>query len=162
MSQSEVFHETWAYLRDNAKPIVPQDVYDLEAVRAPMPPSKAHIKRIMRKSGQPVIRVVIKRPAPDRAAREHHLQAARLGLAIKRKFRPNTTAPASPVPRPPAPPLPPAHVSAAVHDERKCKRAKRDHMIALSKMVYRTYEPDLADVIDAFGSVEAWEKAKCS
>lgn len=48
MAQSEQFHEVWAYLRDNAKPVVPDDVGQLAEVREMKAPSKAHIKRIRR------------------------------------------------------------------------------------------------------------------
>lgn len=39
---------TWAYLRDHAKPVVPDDVGQLAEVREQKAPSKAHIKRLTR------------------------------------------------------------------------------------------------------------------
>lgn len=48
MAQSEQFHEVWAYLRDHAKPVVPDDVGQLAEVREQKPPSRAHVKRIKR------------------------------------------------------------------------------------------------------------------
>jgi hypothetical protein len=47
-TQSEQFAETFCHLRDNAKPYTEQDAADLAHVRAPMPPSKAHLKRLAR------------------------------------------------------------------------------------------------------------------
>lgn len=85
MSQSEVFHETWAYLRDNAKPIVPDDVWDLRAVRdMGPPPSKAHRKRIARKSKAPTVttaKPVVPNPAIA-ASRRRHNEAVQHGQAI--------------------------------------------------------------------------------
>jgi len=46
MSQSEQFHESWSHIRDHARPVIQDDVYFLEAARADMPPSKAHVKRL--------------------------------------------------------------------------------------------------------------------
>lgn len=42
------FVEAFMHLRDHAKPLTQQDAADLAKVRAPAPPSKAHLKRLAR------------------------------------------------------------------------------------------------------------------
>lgn len=46
--QASQFAPVFERLRDHAKPYTQQDAADLAAIRADMPPSKAHIKRIAR------------------------------------------------------------------------------------------------------------------
>lgn len=48
MSQSEQFGEAWGHIRDNARPVIADDVYFLDEARADMPPSKAHLRRLAR------------------------------------------------------------------------------------------------------------------
>lgn len=48
MAQSDQFHESFAYIRDNARAVRPDDVYALAEAREFAPPSRAHIKRIER------------------------------------------------------------------------------------------------------------------
>lgn len=48
MAQSDQFHETFAYLRDNARAVRPDDVYALREAREFQAPSRAHIKRLQR------------------------------------------------------------------------------------------------------------------
>lgn len=46
MSQSEQFHEAWAHIRDNARPVIEDDIYFLDEARADMPPDAAHLARL--------------------------------------------------------------------------------------------------------------------
>ena len=73
MAQSDQFHETWAYLRDHAKPIVPDDVHDLREVRTFQPPSRAHLKRVARP--RPLVTPAVPRPEPDHSRRREINQA---------------------------------------------------------------------------------------
>lgn len=52
MAQSDAFHESWSYLRDNAKPIREIDVWELREAREVFPPSKAHVKRLLRRRAE--------------------------------------------------------------------------------------------------------------
>lgn len=80
MSQSEQFGEAWAYLRDNARPVVPDDVYYLREIRADMPPSRAHIKRL--KKSRPEIVPTKPRGTSCATARLRANEAAAHGRAI--------------------------------------------------------------------------------
>lgn len=79
MAQSDQFHETWAYLRDHAKPIRPDDVADLRAVREFQPPSRAHIKRIERV--RPFVLVATPKPVSDVTRRIELNQAVAIARA---------------------------------------------------------------------------------
>jgi len=48
------FVDVYRYMRDNAKPVTEQDAADLAKIRAPQPPSKAHLKRLARAGHGPV------------------------------------------------------------------------------------------------------------
>ena len=98
MGQSEQFHEQWAYLRDNARPVVPDDVFDLRAVREFQPPSKAHVKRLERV--RPTVTIRSERPKPECARRRELAKAQSIGIALDKRMRPNFHAPAAPVVRP--------------------------------------------------------------
>lgn len=157
--QSDQFHEVWAYLRDNAKPVQPHDVYDLRVVREQEPPSKAHIKRLTRE--RPVV-VIARRKAPaDTSARAHQIEAVNLGRKVRKMLQPNKFAPAAPKPYTRPMPRPPM-VSAPkpIDPESGQKRMKRQHILAMCGMVYTRYVPKEADVVWAFGSWEAFEKAR--
>lgn len=69
---------TWAYLRDNAKPIVPDDVAQLREVREMMPPSKAHVKRLQRQRA-----LVVKAHKVHETGDDHGGGRARLNEARK-------------------------------------------------------------------------------
>lgn len=152
---------TWAHLRDNAKPVVPDDVGQLAEVREMLPPSKAHVKRLTR-----VRPVVVKAqrfveagsdPAGGRAA--HNAVTSR-AMAMLAKHgmapKPYVARPLESKPLPLIPPAPVGHAKEAGPDYRK----ERQHMLAMAKMVYRDFVPDEARIIRVFGSVEAWERAK--
>lgn len=62
--QSEQFYEVFAQLRDHGKPNTQKEAQALTEARAPMPPSKAHLKRLARHAAN--VRFV--QPVP--AARE--------------------------------------------------------------------------------------------
>lgn len=90
MAQSEAFHETWAHLRDNAKPVVPNDVWELRAVRdMGPPPSKAFVKRVAKKSRAPNVVRSVPPKVVDHSARHRFNEAAKLGLEISKRLRPN-------------------------------------------------------------------------
>lgn len=97
MSQSEQFHEAWAYLRDNAKPVEPHDVWDLRVVREQLPPSKAHIKRLQR--ARPVVTIARRKPPIDQTPRVKMIEAMNYGLIISKMVRPNYHKGAAPVAR---------------------------------------------------------------
>lgn len=156
MSQSEVFHETWAYLRDNAKGICERDAAILAELRAPMPPSRAHLKRIQRP--RPVIST---NPPPSRdlSAREEardRRQRAQAMLAAIGMAKPVYKA--SPLPRVPLPPIPPSERVASAPPP-KIDKLRRDHMVALAKMARTKYEFDVAEVLEVFGTPEAFFRA---
>ncbi len=59
--QAEQFAEVFNHLRDTAKPVTQQDAADLAALRAPAPPSKAHLKRLERHaSGVRFVQPIVK------------------------------------------------------------------------------------------------------
>lgn len=73
MAQSDQFHEQWEVVRDKARPVVPDDVYFLAEARRDMPPSKAHVKRLLRV--RPEVTPATARPAPDHSRRREINQA---------------------------------------------------------------------------------------
>lgn len=172
------FVDVYTYMRDNAKPVTEQDAADLAKIRAPQPPSKAHLKRLAR-AGQgyvPEPHRLPERSSPARVRQDWaKAQLAQLGGT-------RTIASANGKPRGEevfiyaagaselseraarAPRVALGSVDAKSGDIPKSstdkdKSLKRDHMLAMGKMLYRDYQPDMFDVIDAFGSMEAYNKA---
>lgn len=149
MGQSEQFHEQWAYLRDHAKPIVPDDVYDLRAVREFQPPSRAHVKRIQRV--RPV--VVVARPRPDvlTADRLAHNEAATLGLAVSRLVRPNYHAAqvARPLPYNRPPPIEPGapRITADHHERRAVAKLAESVRLASYGMIAKGRLEHMAEAV---------------
>jgi hypothetical protein len=161
--QCDQWAPVWEKLRDTAKPVQPHDVWDLRAARdMGPPPSKAHRKRLALKAARPEITIARPRPAPDTSARAHKIEAMNLGREIARMVRPQDFMAPKPLDRVrPAPQPPKAQLRNEPADPFAARRRlKRDHMLAMSKMVYKVYEPTLEDILFAFGSVEAWETAK--
>ena len=158
-TQCSNWAEPWAHLRDNAKPIAPRDVDELAEVRVMVPPSKAHIKRLQRV--RPVVVVARAKPtAPDTARLVHNsIQQIRRDV-VKAAGQAKAAYVAHPLPRKPLPPIPPAPTGPSDKTFIASNKAERDHMVALSKMVYANFQPDEARILRVFGSVEAWERAK--
>lgn len=69
--------EVWPYMRDNAKPVTPLDAYYLAQCRTYCPPSKAHVKRLLK------LRPQITKARPkiqiDQYPKLAHNDAARMG-----------------------------------------------------------------------------------
>lgn len=158
-TQCENWAAPWAHLRDHAKPIAPRDVDELREVREMLPPSKAHIKRLQRE--RPVVVVAkpkVSRPDGQRLAHVE-MQAVRKSVLVAagQARKPYV---AHPLPRKPLPDVPPSSPASADKTFIANNKAERDHMVALSKMVYANFQPDEARILRVFGSVEAWERAK--
>ena len=79
MAQSDQFHETFAYLRDNARAVRPDDVYALREAREFQAPSRAHIKRIERV--RPMVLVATPKPVSDVTRRIELNQAVAIARA---------------------------------------------------------------------------------
>jgi hypothetical protein len=153
MGQSEQFHEQWAYLRDHAKPIVPDDVFDLRAVREFQPPSKAHLKRIARE--RPAVTPLRDRPKLSDGQRERINSALRYGHAVERFHRPNKFLPAQPLPYVrPAPIEPGAPRVAADHAERRNECLLREAArLASYGMVMKGPLYNMTDAMRAYRSI---------
>ncbi len=69
--------EVWPFMRDNAKPLTQLDAYYLSQCRAYTPPSKAHVKRLLK------LRPKVSRPPQkiqiDQQPKVYHNAAAKLG-----------------------------------------------------------------------------------
>lgn len=83
MSQSDQFHESWAYLRDNAKPVREIDVWELREAREVHAPSKAHVKRLLRRRAEIVPAQRFRETGDDTdGARRHAIDRAKRAACI--------------------------------------------------------------------------------
>lgn len=152
---------TWAHIRDYGKPVVPDDVGQLAEVRAMVPPSKAHVKRLTR------LRPAVVKPQhfaevgadPGGARAAHNAVVARANAMLAKHGLKPSPYKAHPLPAKPLPLLPPVS-SEPRKAEVRSYRAERAHMLAMAKMVSRDFVPDEARILRVFGSTEAWERAK--
>lgn len=89
--------EAWGHLRDTLKPTTPYAAECLACARTFEPPSKAHLKRLKR------LRLAVtpvREPKPiDTTPRKRINEAMAYGREIERLLKPNSTAPAQPLPR---------------------------------------------------------------
>lgn len=159
MSQSEQIGESWAYCRDNLKGESEADAYALAEIRRYKPLDIRKVQMVLAKANAP--KVVPARPARDPRASSSRANYNEL-QKYARMMRPAPVAEPNP-PRPPAPvvcPVVSAKASSAPRYDDKARKAKREHMMAMAKMVYSDYNPSEADIIYAFGSIEHWEEEK--
>lgn len=89
--------DAWGYLRDNLKPTTPYSADCIAIAHEFEQPSRAHLKRLKRL--RTPVTPVRPRSVPDTTARAHHNEAARYGRMIERLLKPNSTAPARPLPK---------------------------------------------------------------
>jgi len=158
MSQSEQFGEAWGHIRDNARPVIADDVYFLDEARADMPPSKAHLRRLAR--SRPTVTTPTPWGTSSALARRRANEAAAHGERIAALL--------GKVPYKPSPPErrervyvePEGSGSGKVTRPDAGLAARRSHMIAMSKMVYREYSPSHDEIVAVFGSLAAWSKAR--
>lgn len=162
--------ETYRFLRDRARPVSQQDAADLEKVRAPMPPSKAHLARIKRHANG------VRFMEQERATREYSVDEQQ---RLKRlDFYNRTiadmggsrTIQASETFQSRGPTM--VDVQAArsrelepkpVRDElallaHKARQARAKQLRDLVHMYKTQYEPDMFDVLDTFGSFDSFRE----
>lgn len=110
INQSGHFHETWAHIRDNGKGISQADADALAELRAPMPPSRAHIKRNEKAKNRP--QIIVARPKkpkkPDTLRKQYAKDISNIHALLREIGAKPAIIPAKPLPKPPLPPIPPA------------------------------------------------------
>lgn len=159
--------ETYRYLRDHAKPCSERDAADLTKVRAPQPPSRALLGRIKRhRENRPFMEPVVEpKPVSDET------------LALRRQLDFHKRVIASlggsqwieptPLARPRPAPIQvidgarnspfPANKMDRLESERRALLARS--IETSSRLKYRDYQPDMFEVLDAFGNFPNFEEA---
>lgn len=172
------FVDVFRYMRDVKKPTTPTEAEALDKLHAPQPPSKAHLKRLAR-AGHGL--VPEPRRLPERSSeallRQEWAKAQWSQLGGTRTIASANGKPrveqvflysaantelkerAARTPRvAPGPALAPATPKTG-NIPKTDTRLKQAHILAMSKLVYSEYEPDMLEVIEAFGSIEAYNRA---
>jgi hypothetical protein len=158
MGQGEYWGDVWAKIRDTGKPVVPDDVFYLRELREERAPSKAHVRRLLRERPAVVPARPDRNPDPDGArARQNYARS------FARRLRPDNaqiTTPRESIRATRDPVQVKAEAKPLKHLSDPALKARRDHMVAMAKMVYREYNPGDAQILAVWGSHEAWERAK--
>jgi hypothetical protein len=160
--------ETWRYLRDHGKPYTQQDAADYAKIRDFTPPSKAHVKLHRRAQlGMPTHPV----PEPrEYAPKSEEVLKSERQRAFYRKvigqLGGSITIPPAPDFRPPIgrilPEGPIQHKSEREQLIENGRRLARESIRESCKMLYSDYQPDMFEVLEAWGSIEAWRKERQS
>lgn len=151
--------ETYRYLRDHGKPISERDAADYAKIRTFTPPSRALLKRVTRAQlGKDPRRMEVPprpydEPSPDtlqtRKQLEFHkriIQALGGSLTIAAPYEP-----------PPLQYVDSRNSPIQQRSEREhWRRMMRESIRARCRMVYEEFQPDMFEVLDAFGSFEAY------
>jgi hypothetical protein len=165
MSQSAQIGEAWGFCRDTMKGESEADAYALAEIRRYRPRTMAEIMSVRAKAMRPeIVPAMPARDPRDNAKRADYNALQRYARQVRSAIR--SEAPPEPNPAPPPPPcatlVKASEKSSAPRYDDKARKLKRDHMIAMSKMVYSDYQPSEEDIIYAFGSVAEWEHDKAA
>lgn len=153
--------ETYRYLRDHGKPISERDAADYAAIRAPAPPSRALGKRIRRAQLGLDPRVDRNPPKPQQLGNiptiEFHKRVIQqLGGSLTIAPKPDEYQRKPLFYHEQNGPIEPQSERERLNSQ--ARYLQRSHMRAMTKMVYGEYQPDMFEIIDNFGSFEAYCK----
>ena len=155
--------EIYRHLRDFGKPISQRDAADYCAIRAPQPPSRAHLKRLERhRENRPFVEKPREYAPPSEQTKINRKQLDFFKSQMAMLGGTRTIAVPEPVEReymyvepvqrkeqwPEAKPLGPTPEQAA--------KLERDHLVALGRA---NIEISMFRILDAFGSFECFRKA---
>ena len=153
--------EVYRQLRDHGKPVTQQDAADFIKIREPQPPSRAHLARLKRHAlGRRFVDAPFTVPK-SAEARQAEIQRAFHKRIIADLGGSRTIVPTDAPRSRPLQYIIPARSAEMSYDEkltRKGQHLAREHIVANGRLMFQDYQPDMFDVLDAFGSFPAYCK----
>lgn len=156
--------ETWRYLRDHGKPISERDAADYAKIRNFTPPSRALLKRVTRAQlGKDPRRLTVPpRPyGPDTPETLQRRKQLDFHKRVIQSLGGSLTIAAPEYEPPPLQYVESRNGPIQQRTERERldadgRRMMRESIRARCRMVYEEFQPDMFEVLDAFGSFEAY------